>query len=935
MEASLSNLHNFNFVLSRVHVCSQSASQQQQQLAKGGRMVRKATRLQPNAKSLEEVLLQRAVDSAAASEQQTQRGSITASGVSARRLTKARATAASAATVPPTNGPVRRDASLSLGTPLIGSSRSGSDTAPAASSELVGVASMECMTQIAGAIASLDKRVHSLAHTSSKGGRRPTADADGRDAQRTHHQQEIERLVKQSMDDVYAAGKARRAAAAASAAAVTVHPSAGAHVTHAVRELRSTVRRLDRVFYEVASGDKQRQIAATKIAMLGRAFITRRRFLKFYGALGAWRARKCAALLASVEQFSAREEFINRQIVAMHIERTNALLRKVLAEIRDVVLMNLPLRMRRVEETERRFQLKQRTLVMSVFAPWKSSALGPRSRKKASADAKKRHLEARQRLEALGRFEVVTTEMVHEEFLKENIRTTRGRHQEHVLRMYFRLMYSVEFLPAKLKLQRAVAHDRRKSLLRIWSVWLPLFRAAQVDKAIARVNERRTLDRFDKHHNLRKIDAHYRHTSLRKHLRAWAQYGQRIRRVRRLFEDTTKENLVRLLRKWHIRAEYQHALRANVVEEWRAYGRRIFQTPFRCWFVFAAHKKSSRVAKETICAAYERRQRRHTKYIFFRLWKHQVLFGTVEGVHSKIHLLHSLEDQKRMCLGLETNARLYQENIAALQVSIAQMEAKLAEKQQELVELHDATQTTRFGMHTAEQNIARVQGMLEAVRHIHPGTVDRIEKMYKDNPLLSRDLKDVVGLHESKRKELMEKIDLDETELEVLNASAMGSSNQDDQLLLHRVRWVLSRLDLQQIRGPGEEDGGESSRSITGAASVSMDTMNQLCALFEFVRNGDASVLTPENSPMIGESSASEAAGSTSGGLKPETSGVVRRQDLFERSVSWHRFVEALTTKFVPDRMLSVRERLVKRAARMDREVAEIKANPHIYNLYR
>lgn len=789
------------------------------------------------------------------------------------------------------------------------------------------------MAQLAGEVASLDKRVRSLVTvaSSTEGSRSRSRGHEALTSgnERSYHQQEIESYLQQSMDEIYSAHSSSKSRGKANSSAGAVHPTAGAHMTHAVREIRSTVRRLDRVFYEVASGDKQRQLAATKIAMLCRAFVTRRRFQKFQRALGAWRTRKCFLLLTYVEQFSAREEFINRQILLMHEERTRSLLRRVLAELRDVVLMNLPLRMRRLEETERKFTLKQRTLVRGVFVSWKNVALGPRSRKKVAAASKKRHLEARQRLEALERFELITTEMVHEEFLKANIRLIRGRHHLHVLRMFFKLLFTLEFLPVKQKMQRAVAHDRKKCILKIWGAWLPLFRAAQVDKAIARVSERRTLDRFDKHHNLRKIDAHYRRTNLLKHLRAWATYGQRIRRVRKLFEDNTKDNLIRLLRKWHLRAQYQHTLRESVVEEWKAYCRRIFQTPFRCWYVIAAKQKANRIAKETICLAYERRQKRHIKYNFFRLWKHQVLFGNVESVHSQVHLLRSLENQKRMSLGLEVNAKLYQENIAGLQASIAQLEAKLDEKQSELAQLHEATQVTRFGIHTAEQNIARVQGMLEAVRHIHPGTVDRIERMYKDNPLLSKDLKDVITLHVSKRKELMDKIDLDETELEVHQASTSDghktTTSEDDKMLLHRVKWVLSRMDLQDIHVDTQEDTASTSQAV-----VSMETIHQLCALFEFIRNGDTAVLTPENNPVIGKRSVS----TTRGHSGPVNSVPVRQQDLFHKSESWHAFVQALTIKFVPERMLSVKERLVKRAAEMDDEVAEIKANPHIYNVY-
>lgn len=732
------------------------------------------------------------------------------------------------------------------------------------------------------------------------------------------HQQQIAAYLEDSMQAVYEAHGKSMHRRGADAAATTANATLGAHVTHSVRGVRSTVRRLDRVFYEVATGDKQRQLAATKISMMCRGFIVRRRYHKLTFALGRWRARKCLEAITCMEQFSAREEFINGQIVLMHQARLESFLRSVLAEMRDVVLMNLPLRLSRLEETERRFLAKKRALAKMVFDPWRVMALGPRSRKKVAADAKLRHLEARKRLEATERFELITGEMVHDEFLKENIRRIRSAHHLHVLRMYFRLVVTVEYEPMKQKTALAVAHDRRKRLKSVLTVMINAFRTVQVDKAIAKVAERRTLDRFEKHFNMRKIDAHYRRTHQLKHLRAWAQYGQRIRRVRKLFEVNTKDTLVRLIRRWRVRTTYQTALRANAIEEWKAYCRRIFQTPFRAWYVYAAEHKAQRVAKETICIAYQRRQRRHVKYTFFRLWKHQVLFGNIEGIHSKLHLIRSLEDQKRMCIGLEVNARLYRENIAGMQNSIHVLEQKLEEKQQELVQVHEATQVTRFGLHHAEQTIARVQGMLEAVRMVHPGTLERVEKMYSENPLLTKDFKDVIMMRYNKRQELMQEIELDDLELEIQRSGGGNSGlSREDQLLMHRVKWVLSRMELNK-----QEQQPEKLLTLHQTSG-----MQQLCALFEFMRDGNTIPLVPENNPSFSDRARDLSSNNNSN--------VVRHQDLVHASDTWHSFLQALTTKFTPDRMLSVKERLVRREAAMTDEIAMIKANPHIYNIYR
>ncbi|KAG7383096.1 hypothetical protein PHYPSEUDO_004018 [Phytophthora pseudosyringae] len=879
-------------------------------------MVRKVSRLAPGMQSVEEVLLNRLANGE--------------NNVAATR----------SSTALPSNGPTRRSHALTAPRAagadkrLSGSNRAGASvsTAPAGtgakSSAALGSTGtppmpMEFMQQMSSEIANLDHRLQRVATdlaAPSRGRAKQASRSPG--GERSVHQLGIEKFLQESIQDVVKAhttggneDPVRRPTA--------VNPKTSALVTHSVRDIRSTVRRLDKVFHEVASGDKQRHLAATKIAMMCRGFVVRRRFQKLQIALGGWRSRKCALFLTYMEQFAAREEFVNKQILIMQEERTRSFMRRVLAEIRDVVLMNLPLKMSRLDETEHRFREKQCNLLKYVFLPWKSAALGPRSRKKASADARARHYAARQRLEVMHRFDVITQEMVHEEFLKDNIRRIRARHPMHVMKRYFHLMKNVVFIPMKKNMEIAIAHDQRKTLKRVVDEWVRVFRATQIDKAIASVVDRRTLERYDQHFNLRKIDAHYRRTHMLKHLRAWTKHCQLIRRVRRLFEGSTKETLAWLTKRWHIRAQYQRALRENAVEEWHAYSRRIYMIPFRRWYVFMARRRDERAAKESICVAYERRRRRHIKYNFFRLWKHQVLFGHIEGLHSKVHLLRSLEDQKRMCLGLEANAALYRDNIAALQASIVQLEDKVMDKQQELAQLHETTQATRFGIHKAEQSIARVQGMLEAVRVVHPGTVERIETMYRDNPLLSKDLKDVVTLHANKRRELLSKIELDRTELEVQNASK-GAGTQEDQMLLHRVKWVLSRIDL----GMHEQTGSNQHDTRMNRA----EAMNQVCALFEFIRNGDTAPLAPENNPD--QVQPSTPTGSTLHINNPGDR-IVRRADVMDGSNTWHSFLQSLVIKFVPENLMSVKERLVRRATEMDAEVAEIKANPQLHHLYR
>lgn len=779
--------------------------------------------------------------------------------------------------------------------------------------------SSDIVQQIPIEIASLDQRLRCVATDLSTS---PTDAATKQETrygndERNAYEVRIGRYLQKSTEEVVNAHDAdgNRNNAEQS---TFVDTMASAQINHCVRDIWSTVRRLDKVYLEVISGDQKCHQAATKISTMCRRFLVRHRSKRFQVALGKWRSRRCNIFFKCAEKFAAHDELIIKQIMVMQQKRTQLILRRMLAGMRDVVLLNLPSKMARLEETNYRFQKKQRNLLKFAYLSWKSAAIGPRSRKNIAADARARHNAARQRLETMKRFDIITQKMVHEEFIKDNIRQIRSRHPNYVLRRYFHVLKDLIFISImKKNLEIAIKFDRRRILKRVIEDWTKIVGATRVVKC-GRTVENRTLKRFDQHFNLRKIDALYQRTHMLKHLLAWARHSQLTRRVQRLFEASLKKTLIWIIENWRALAQYQHALRDNVVEEWRGYTRRMHTIPFRHWYIYMARRRTERAAKEFIGAACERRHRRRTKYTFFRLWMHQTLFGHIEGFHSKSYLLHSLEDQKRMCLGLEANATLYKDNIAALQASIVRLENKLMEKQHELTQLHATTQATRFSIHQAEQSVERVHGMLEAVRTVHPGTVERIETMYRENPMLSKDLQDVITLHADKRRELLSKIELDQTELEVRNASK-GTNIREDQMLLHRVKWVLSRLDL------GVLEQSDNYQYDMRMANNGDDTLKQLCALFEFIRNGDTALLTTENSPAFDPIVQSNN----------HSDRIVCRADIVDGSETWHSFLKSLTLKFVPNNLLSVKERLVRRAAEMDAEVAEIKANSHLYHLYR
>ncbi|KDO16999.1 hypothetical protein SPRG_17522 [Saprolegnia parasitica CBS 223.65] len=137
---------------------------------------------------------------------------------------------------------------------------------------------------------------------------------------------------------------------------------------------------------------------------------------------------------------------------------------------------------------------------------------------------------------------------------------------------------------------------------------------------------------------------------------------------------------------------------------------------------------------------------------------------------------------------------------------------------------------------------------------------------------------------------------------------------EDDQRLLRRVKWVLSRLDLNY-------NYDEYHESLLGAplheSTVPyLAQMNQMYALFEFLRSGETASLLEENVPMTKDEVPLGPSLLVPSDVAPE--GVVRRPNLIASDGMWHKFVQNVAQKFPPKRHVPIQDRIISYALNRD-----------------
>ncbi|KDO24638.1 hypothetical protein SPRG_10171 [Saprolegnia parasitica CBS 223.65] len=689
-------------------------------------------------------------------------------------------------------------------------------------------------------------------------------------------------------------------------------PKMAAKVTHAVKEMHATVHRLDRVFFDITSTENKRSHAATVMVAAVRGYLVRKRHRSAMRFLGRWRHKCARAFVDSLARFSLR---VYRADAAVDAMRERARLRTLgvfLEQLHDVVVLTRPVRRQRHQQVEARFRVKMAALLRSMFFGWKTVAIGPRSRKHVLEAYRGRYAKCRERLELLQRYRVISQEMVKDELQKDTIRIIRERSVYHKRRMYFRLLRDCVWLPLQANILKADTHFETSMVRKVATAWVAHFRNFQLEREIQKLNEKRTFERFPQHYNIRRIEYHYRRTVLTKHLRAWGQLNRRLKTVQKRYELAARRSLRHMLLLWRVRSAYQHSLRGTVIDEWRSYCHRVFQVPFQAWVLYVVRRKQRHTSQANLIRAYHRRQARHTAYSFFRVWKHQTMFGHVEGIHTRVQLISTLEQQKMYCLSLEANALQYQSMIADLQTALTDEQARLAAKEAELEKLVLETQATRFAMHNAEQQIARTQSLLNAVRDIHPGSIKRIERLYSQESVLAGELSDVVHFHIARTAD-DQAAEAAANEARVLQEH-MQVRAEDDQRLLRRVKWVLSRLDLNY-------NYDEYHESLLGAplheSTVPyLAQMNQMYALFEFLRSGETASLLEENVPMTKDEVPLGPSLLVPSDVAPESA--VRRPNLIASDGMWHKFVQNVAQKFPPKRHVPIQDRIISYALNRD-----------------
>ena len=211
---------------------------------------------------------------------------------------------------------------------------------------------------------------------------------------------------------------------------------------------------------------------------------------------------------------------------------------------------------------------------------------------------------------------------------------------------------------------------------------------------------------------------------------AWKAYFAIQYKVKRSYQRKISLFLNGIFQEWKSVSNHYRRLRRLTYENWTGYARIMVSTPFQAWADYVRGVKNKFNEHIRIAKAYRRWKMRQKIGQIMKVWRHQALFGRLDGLYSRQMLLKSLGEQKIFTNSLE---KLMSDQTIELeecrQVVSLEIE-KRKELESEITKLQGEIQGKAMTNHHYEQELKRLESVVESMLKINPKQMDHLINLH-------------------------------------------------------------------------------------------------------------------------------------------------------------------------------------------------------------
>ncbi|CAN0229446.1 unnamed protein product, partial [Pylaiella littoralis] len=339
-----------------------------------------------------------------------------------------------------------------------------------------------------------------------------------------------------------------------------------------------------------------------------------------------------------------------------------------------------------------------------------------------------RQREARERVikRAVARGEMglfVTDAMVRQEMSRQAVELMHGKVDVNLCRAAIKRLEQAVVLRKKFEV-KARAHFRRwasKRIMRGWRRWAAL-KADGMDRKLMTGYKGGERLRY----NVHKVAAFARRREMLGVFLAWARKSSQLAIATRMQRKKLTEVMAGVFDTW--RSDMKKSKQITV-GMWADFSLKDLGEPFRMWYIFTDFSKKQTKEQERLLKLFRRAKNRKKVLFILKAWKHLAVYGRIEGMYTRSQLMASLAEQKEHTLRLVGKVDDLAGGLGDMEELAMEYRSQMIIRQRETSEREDGMDRQSMALHHAEQEIARLQCLLDSAAGVAPHICKAIHKV--------------------------------------------------------------------------------------------------------------------------------------------------------------------------------------------------------------
>ncbi|CAM9702792.1 unnamed protein product, partial [Choristocarpus tenellus] len=209
------------------------------------------------------------------------------------------------------------------------------------------------------------------------------------------------------------------------------------------------------------------------------------------------------------------------------------------------------------------------------------------------------------------------------------------------------------------------------------------------------------------------------------------------------------------------------------VGKWANNSLKELSVPFRMWYIFADLSRREQQDHERLMRLFRRNHNRRICHFIMRAWKHQArkitaIYGRVEGLYTRQQLMSSLAEQKEHSYRLSEKVDMMAGALEDMEEVALEYRSQMIVRQRETKEREVTMDKQSMTLHHLEQEVVRLQSLLDAAATLSPNICEVIYQMSPDFKFENR------GIEPFSRERLEEAQRTEEARIEELVAKRIA-----------------------------------------------------------------------------------------------------------------------------------------------------------------